>query len=237
MLFNLKDQWKIVKKKHDSVFNTENMLPVSEIKQDTIILKDWWLRAILKITWLNLDLKNSDEQQIVLEQYKRFLNWLDFPVQILIRNTYLDLSNYINYVKANIVKVDNLILQNQWKNYAKFLEDIDLKQWLIYNKEFYIVVPYYEWEADASKINKAWYQKFLDVLNSKDSAEKVIQRYRGFLRWRKMLETRCNVIIDWLSSFGIWAEKLWVSDIISLLFRMYNPMIHNAQSELAEKLF
>lgn len=128
MLFNLGDQKKIQKTKHDNVFNTENMLPVSEIKNDTMILKDGGLRAILRITGLNLDLKNADEQQIVLEQYKKFLNGLDFPVQILIRNTYLDLSMYLNYIKTNVDKIENLTLQKQGEAYRKFLQDIDLQQ-------------------------------------------------------------------------------------------------------------
>lgn len=66
------------------------MLPISEIRNDTIIMKDGGLRAILRINGVNLDLKNFDEQQIVLEQYKKF-NGLEFPMQILVRNTFLDL--------------------------------------------------------------------------------------------------------------------------------------------------
>ena len=66
MLFNLTEQNNVQKGKKDSVFNTEMMLSISEIKNDTIILKDGWLRSILKITGLNLDLKNYDEQQIIL---------------------------------------------------------------------------------------------------------------------------------------------------------------------------
>ena len=106
MLFNLGEQKKIQNQKTDKNFNTEAMLPISEIKNDTIILKDGGLRAILKVTGLNLDLKNYDEQQVILEQYKRFLNGLGFPIQILIRNTYLDLSNYISYVQKNVKRIE-----------------------------------------------------------------------------------------------------------------------------------
>jgi len=231
-LFNLWNQSKIQKNKHENVFNTETMLPFSEIKNDTIILKDWWLRSILKISWLNLDLKNWDEQWIVLEQYKKFLNWLDFPIQILVRNSYLDLSNYINYMKENVEKIENLTLKWQWDWYIKFLQDIDMQQGLIYTKDFYIIVPYYEWEKDSEKINKSWFTKFLDVLNSKDDAEKIVARYRDFLKWRKMLETRCNLIIEWLNSMWIWVDKITNPEIISLLFRCHNPLIHNSQSEI-----
>jgi hypothetical protein len=40
MLFNLGEQKKIQNQKTDKNFNTEAMLPISEIKSDTIILKD-----------------------------------------------------------------------------------------------------------------------------------------------------------------------------------------------------
>ncbi len=90
---------KIKKSKPEQMFSTENMLPISEIRGDALILKDGWLRAVLKIDWVNLDLKDSEEQQIILERYKRFLNGLDFPIQILVRNTYLDLTPYIWYMQ------------------------------------------------------------------------------------------------------------------------------------------
>lgn len=231
-LFKLWEQTKIQKNKHENMFNTETMLPFSEIKNDTIILKDGWLRSILRISGLNLDLKNSDEQQIVLEQYKKFLNGLDFPIQILVHNSYLDLSNYINYMKENVTTIENLTLKKQWDWYIQFLQEIDMQQWLIYTKDFYIIVPYYEWEKDSEKINKSWFTKFLDVLNSKDDAEKIVWRYRDFIKWKKMLETRCNLITEWLNSMGIWVDKITNPEIISLLFRYHNPLIHNSQSEL-----
>ncbi|GHV25407.1 MAG: hypothetical protein LBD11_06805 [Candidatus Peribacteria bacterium] len=71
------------------------MLPISEIRDGVVILKDGGLRGIIRVEGLNLDLKNYDEQQVVLEQYKRFLNGLSFPIQILVRNTYLDLTDYL----------------------------------------------------------------------------------------------------------------------------------------------
>ncbi len=228
-LFNLWEQIKISPQKTENLFNTETMLPVSEIKNDTIIMKDWWLRAIMKIEWINLDLKNFDEQQIVLEQYKRFLNWLSFPIQIIVRNNYLDLSNYLDYIKWNLKKVTNPTLKKTWEDYQNFLQNIDSKQWLIYEKSFYIVIPYYESEKDKNSIKKSWFTKLLDVLNAKDSVEKIVQRYRWFSKWKSMLDTRCNLITEWLWSIWINSNRLNTSSIISILFNYYNPLLHNAQ--------
>ena len=89
------DKSKVKNWKPDNLFNTETMLPISEVKNGIVILKDWWMRSVIKVDGLNLDLKNYDEQQVIIEQYKRFLNWLSFPIQVLIRNTYLDLTEYL----------------------------------------------------------------------------------------------------------------------------------------------
>ena len=206
------------------------MLPISEIRNDVIIMKDGGLRAILKINGINLDLKNGDEQQIVLEQYKKFLNWLEYPIQILVRNTFLDLSNYLTYIKGNTDMIENPVLKWQGEAYYRFLQNIDMQQGLIFNKEFYIIVPYYESELDKKSIQRTRRGKLLDVLNAKDSVEKIVARYRSFLRGRTSLDTRVNLIIDGLNGMGIGAEKIPTSNIISLIFRCYNPLIHSSQS-------
>ncbi len=228
-LFDLWEQLKINPQKAENMFNTETMLPISEIKNETVILKDGWLRAILKIEGINLDLKNFEEQQIVLEQYKRFLNGLQFPIQIIIRNNYLDLSNYLNYTEANIKKISNPTLKETWESYYKFLQDIDSKQGMIFDKVFYITIPYYPWDKNENEIKKSRFTKFLDVLNSKDSIEKIVERYRWFSKGKTMLDTRCNLVTEWLWALGIVADRLSTADTISILFNYYNPLLHNAQ--------
>ena len=230
MAFGLWEKNKIQKPKHENLFNTETMLPISEIRNDTLIMKDGGLRAILRINGINLDLKNGEEQQIVLEQYKKFLNWLEYPIQILVRNTFLDLSNYLTYIDGNIKNIENPVLKQQGEAYYRFLQNIDMQQWLIFNKEFYIVVPYYESEQDKGQIQRSRWGKLLDVLNAKDSVEKVVTRYRQFLKGRNWLDTRVNLIIDGLNGMGIGAEKIPTSDIISLIFRCYNPLLHSSQA-------
>ena len=80
MLFDNLQNKQIQKGKQESQFNTETMLPISEIKDGYCILKDGGIRAILRADGINLDLKNFDEIQTILEQYKRFLNGLEFPL-------------------------------------------------------------------------------------------------------------------------------------------------------------
>ena len=228
------DKSKIKKWKADNLFNTETMLPISEVKNWIVILKDWGLRSIIKVEWLNLDLKNYDEQQVILEQYKRFLNWLAFPIQILIRNTYLDLTEYLSYLKKNLKEIDNPALKNQWDSYVKFLEWIDNQQWLIYVKEFYIVIPYYRDERDAEQVNRSRWDKFLNILNAKDDVETIVERYRTFIKCEQNIQTRENVLISGLNDLGMSAERLDTAGVVSLLFRMYNPLLDSSQARFIE---
>ncbi|USN57225.1 MAG: hypothetical protein H6766_01895 [Candidatus Peribacteria bacterium] len=124
-LFGGKEKQKIQKGKKEPLFNTEEMMPLSEIRGQTLILKDGGMRAILKVEGINLDLKNFDEQQIVLEQYKRFLNGLSFPIQIMIRNTYLDLSDYLNFVRGKVENISNRVIHGHGEQYIDFLTRID----------------------------------------------------------------------------------------------------------------
>lgn len=206
------------------------MLPISEIREGTMILKDGGLRGVIKIEGVNLDLKNGDEQAIILEQYKKFLNGLDFPIQILVRNTYLDLTEYLGYVRTNINTIEHMTLKNQGKNYLSFLESIDNQQGLIYVKEFYIIVPFYSSEKDTKQINKSRREKFLNVLNTKDSIEIIVERYRNFLKSQQQFHTRINLILEGLQSLNIQAEVLDTAEVVSLLFRMYNPLLDSSQA-------
>ncbi|MDR0369292.1 MAG: hypothetical protein LBH96_01835 [Candidatus Peribacteria bacterium] len=234
MVESLADKKKIQKTASDSLFNTETMLPISEIRDGIVILKDGGLRSIIRVEGLNLDLKNYDEQQVVLEQYKRFLNGLSFPLQILVRNTYLDLTDYLSYMKTNIARIDNVALKSQGEGYLEFLEGIDSQQGLVFVKEFYIIVPYYSEEMDAKQVNKSWWDKFMNVLNAKDDVEMVVERYRNFIKNQKQLQTRVNLIIEGLSGLRIQSEQLSTSDTVGLLFRMYNPLLDSSQAKFVE---
>lgn len=229
MLFKNLENQNIQKGKQEAQFNTETMLPISEIKDGYAILKDGGIRAVLKADGINLDLKNFNEIQSTLEQYKRFLNGLEFPLQFLVRNTYLDLREYLNYVTTNVEKLDPWALKEQGKNYASFLEDINMKQGLIYVKEFYVIIPYYVNEADADQVKKPRRSKFMDTLNAKDDIETIVARYRNFVKGQKMLNTRIALIQEGLWGMGIKTELLNTKELISLLFSVYNPLLDSTQ--------
>jgi hypothetical protein len=126
--------------------------------------------------------------------------------------------------------IENKPLREQGEWYISFLDDINTKQGLIYVKEFYIVVPYYPLEDDSQNIAKPRWRKFLDALSRIETPEKIVSRYRSFLANNKFLDTRVNVVLEWLGWVGMVGERLGLTDLISLLFKVYNPDAHKNQS-------
>ena len=57
---------------------TQDFVPISEVRDGIVVLKDGGLRAILLASSLNFALKSEDEQTAFIVQFQNFLNSLDF---------------------------------------------------------------------------------------------------------------------------------------------------------------
>ena len=77
--------------------STQKYVDVEEIKDGVIVLKNGSLRAILLVSSINFDLKSTEEQDGIINQYQGFLNSIDFPVQILISSRKINLDRIWNF--------------------------------------------------------------------------------------------------------------------------------------------
>ena len=222
---------KKIRNSKETIVSTDKYLPIEEIRWDTIIMKDGWLRAILKCSGLNIDLKNAEEQQIVADKYARFLNTLEFPIQIVLRSTYLDLTNYINYVKKNIENIENEVLKWQWEKYYEFLNKLNESQWLLFSKEFYVVVPYY-WFDDKNKIRENQLNKLMSALSNTPTAESIANKLRFLHKNKKHLNQRVSLVEGQLKWLWLEVKRLDLKEIVWLLFEVYNPLSIKKQSEI-----
>src|SRR3989344_43512 len=75
---------------------TQHHLLISEVKQDTIVMKDGTLRAVLMVSSINFALKNEDEQNAIISSYISFLNSLDHPLQIVVQSRKLQIKPYMD---------------------------------------------------------------------------------------------------------------------------------------------
>ena len=64
---------------------TQDFVPIQEIRDGIVVLKDGSMRAIVLASSLNFALKSGDEQAAIISQFQNFLNSIDFSVQIFIQ--------------------------------------------------------------------------------------------------------------------------------------------------------
>jgi type IV secretory pathway VirB4 component len=127
-------------KKVNSDQTTQRYLPFSQVRDNIIIMKDYSARVVLKCSTINFLLKSIEEQDSIIMSFQRFLNSIDFPIQIMIRSSKLDIDTYLNKLNTLAIKQTNPLLQNQTYEYIEYLRKlIEVAQ--IMKKDFYIIVP------------------------------------------------------------------------------------------------
>lgn len=219
---------KTTKKEHPDN-STQRYLPFSWIRENIILMKDWSARIILKTSTINFLLKNTDEQDSIIISFQRFLNSLDFPIQILIRSNKLDIDSYLNTLWDKALKQKNSLLQNQTYEYIEYLKKlIEVAQ--IMKKDFYVVIPFDDKENKSVKDDSfLWtFSNFWKSINPASDILEVRSQIKNFSKLKKWLTTRVNSIKTWLENIWIKWEALEKWDLIKFLMEYYNPSLNSA---------
>lgn len=198
---------------------TQLHLRIAEIRNDTVILKNGGLRAILKVSSMNFNLKSEAEQTAIIYSYQSFLNTLEFPVQIVVRSRKLDLDVYIDKLKKIAEKQTNNLLQKQTYDYIDYIQRL-IEYADIMEKEFYVVVP-----MDPPRTaSQNFIEKFWIRMHPADSITSIVSRHKEFEELKKTLNQRVTTVSSALENCGLKVELLPTSDIIALFYQIYNPI-------------
>lgn len=207
---------------------TQRYLPFSQIRDNLIIMKDSSARVVLKCSTINFLLKSTEEQDSIIISFQRFLNSIDFPVQIIIRSKKLDLDNYIQKLNNLAINQKNSLLQNQTYEYIEYLKKlIEVAQ--IMKKEFYIVVPK-DNEMDNSVRDRSFFwifRNFWNSINGWDDLLKIKSQIKDLNNLKKWLNQRVNTIKTSLESIWIRATELNKNELVSFLTDYYNPTMNS----------
>ncbi len=204
--------------------STQRYLPFSEIRDNLILMKDGSSRMVLRVHALNFNLKSTEEQDSILMSYQRFLNSLNFPIQIIIRSLKVDIEAYINRLKNLALKQTNNLLQEQTYRYIDFLTNlIDLAQ--IMKKEFYIIVPYdFENNESVRKTDLfGVFKSFWSALSQEESIADIRSNRMRLVKLRKENFERLSTVKMSLESIGLKAEEVKKEELIRLVYNYYNP--------------
>ncbi len=132
----------------------KNYLQIKTIKDDTLELKDKKI-SILKVEPINFSLRNEQEKEIVINTFQRFLNSLDFPIQIIIATDTLNLDHYLAHLEEKVQKHTEV-----FEDFKKHLQSLIQSESLL-NRSFYVVIP----EKDDLRVQLSVCEELLKNMN------------------------------------------------------------------------
>lgn len=195
---------------------TQEFVPIREVRDGTVILKDGSLRGIVLASSLNFSLKSDDERNAIILQFQDFLNSLDFTVQISIQSRRLDIRPYIALLEDRYKEQINDLMKIQTREYIEFVRKFT-ETTNIMTKNFFIVVPY-----DPAILNIKGGMTS-NLFKKKTSSEEKESREINFEENRTQLEQRISVVEQGLSRCGIRVIKLGEEEVIELFYKIFNP--------------
>lgn len=195
---------------------TQEFVPIKEVRDGIVVLKNDELRAIVLANSINLSLKSSDEQRATIMQFQNFLNTLDFSVQISIQSRRLDIRPYLLLLENRIKVQNEPLLKLQTREYIEFIENFT-NTVAIMTKNFFIVVPYTHTtlKSDSGILDK--------IFSRKNKEELRTARQVAFEEKRSQLEERVAVIQQGLSRCGINSTQLGTEEVVEVFYKVFNP--------------
>jgi len=195
---------------------TQEFVPIKEVRDGVIVLKDGGLRAIVLANSVNLSLKSDDEQKATILQFQSFLNTLDFAIQISVQSRRLDIRPYLLLLEERIKVQNEPLLKLQTKEYIEFIRNFT-ESVSIMTKSFFVVVPYTHTvlKSDSGILKK--------LFGRKSQKEVKIASQEDFEEKRSQLEERVSVIQQGLSRCGIKSAQLGTEEIVEVFYKVFNP--------------
>lgn len=192
---------------------TQDFVPVREVRDGIIILKDGSLRAVLLASSINFALKSEDEQTAFIVQFQNFLNSLDFTAQIFIQSRMLDIRPYIATLEAAYKAQLNDLMRIQIREYIEFIKSFT-EAASIMTKNFFVIVPYAA--ASLPAASKGF------SLGGKKKEDAAVAN-RSFEEQLSQLEQRIGIVQQGLTRTGVRTVRLGTEEAIELLYKMFNP--------------
>lgn len=195
---------------------SQDFVPVKEIRDGILILKDNSYRAIVMASSLNFALKSQDEQTSIIMQFQNFLNSLNFSVQICIQSRKLDIKPYLALLEGREKEQENDLMKLQVRQYVEFIRALTENS-NIMTKSFYIIIPYSATVVSDQK------DSIMGMFKKKTAEENKEAKQHSFEENRSQLEQRVAVVEEGLTRCGIRVVELGTEELVELFYKSFNP--------------
>lgn len=196
--------------------SAQDFVPIKEVRDGIIVLKDGSMRAILLASSVNFALKSTDEQQAIIFQFQNFLNSINFSIQIYTQSRKLDIRPYIALLEERIHNQVGDLMKMQTREYVEFVKNFT-ESTNIMTKSFFIVVPYTQVLLNPGKSFKSGF------FGKKSKEEKKLEAESEFEEKRSQLQQRIEVVEQGLVRCGVRIAPLGTEELIELFYKIFNP--------------
>jgi hypothetical protein len=200
-------------------FSTQDHLEVKDIIDDLILTKTGSVALVVQTTAVNFDLLSEYEQENKIYAFAGLLNSLNFHIQILIRTNRIDITKYIDYLKAQNSKPMTEGLKHQLNVYTHFIENLIVQNDVL-DKKFYIVIPYNP-AGEVSLLNS------LDSFNKEKEAARLKEleelKYKVIEQGAIFLAPKRDHVLKQLNRMGLLGHQLTNNELMELFYDIYNP--------------
>lgn len=198
----------------------QDFVPIKEIRDGVVIMKDGTIRMLLMASSVNIALKSSDEQAAILMQFQSFLNSLEFSTQIFVQSRRLDIRPYLMLLDGRLKEETNDLLKIQIREYMGFIKTVT-QSTNIMNKIFIIVVSY----SPPKSVTSSSSSGGMSGLFGKKGAPTApsASAVEAFEEAKSQLEQRAGVVRQGLSRTGVRVVPLGTEELTELYYRLFNP--------------
>lgn len=194
---------------------TQEHLPVEDILDDMVIMKDGNCAMVLQVSSVNFDLLSEKEQSSLVFAYGGILNSLNFNIQILIRTKTKDISSYLKNLKIYEEKQTNPLLKDRIISYQKFIEEM-VKKNDVLSKLFFIVIPFSTLELGVSALLPSGNRMPFDKSYILEKA-------------KANLEPKKDHLLRLFSRIGLEIKQVKTKELIELFYSIYNEETADVQ--------
>lgn len=205
---------------------SQSFVPVKEVRNGVIVLKNGGYRGVLMCSSTNFALKSEDEQRAIISGFQNFLNTLDFSIEIVVHSRKMDIRPYLATLAEREAAQQTELMRVQVREYAQFVRNF-IEGAEIMTKLFYVVVPY-------ETVSLPGVGSGLPFLGGgqKTPGEGMSE---SFEQHRAQLAQRMSLVSSGLMSTGIRAVALGTEEVIELLYRSFNLGDLETPIKLSEK--
>jgi hypothetical protein len=198
--------------------STQEHLPIEDVVDGIVIMKDGSCSKVLSVSSVNFDLLSEPEQSALVFAYGGIINSLNFPIQIIIQSHAKDVSSYLKNLQNMEEKQLNPRLKERISQYRKFIEET-VKKSDILSKSFYIAITFSSLELGI----KAGGVKGIKMFLPQGKGQELPFTKEYILEKAKVnLEPKVDHLLRLFSRLGLEIKPLNNKEIVDLFYRTYN---------------